>query len=97
MLTSRRSAPSLIVDTLAHGGFELVSASRGVTSIGIEKPTLYTEPGLFLGRPDGTLYYGSVQMMPFARPHFDELLQAIDFAIDKNYPARGEYAGPLTN
>ena len=40
------------------------------------------------------LYYGAVQTMPFARPHFDELLQAIDFAIDKNYPARGEYTGP---
>lgn len=42
-----------------------------------------------------SLYYGSVQTMPFARPHFDELLQAIDFAIEKDYPARGEYTGPL--
>lgn len=44
---------------------------------------------------DGTLYYGAVQTMPFARPHFDELLVALDFALDKNYPARGEYAGPV--
>ena len=50
--------------------------------------------GIRLVRPDRTLYYGAVQTMPFARPHFDELLQAIDFAIDKNYPARGEYTGP---
>jgi hypothetical protein len=33
--------------------------------------------------------------MPFARPLFSELLQAIDFAIAKDYPARGEYDGPL--
>jgi len=28
--------------------------------------------------------------MPFARPHFSEIAQAIDFALSKNYPARGE-------
>jgi peroxiredoxin len=74
-----------------------ISTSRGTTSIGIEEPDRFAEPGVFLVRPDGTLYYGSTQTMPFARPHFDELLLAIDFAIEKNYPARGEYTGPLTN
>lgn len=68
-----------------------ISRSRGKTSIGIEEPGLFSEPGVFLARPDGTLYYGAVQTMPFARPHFDELLAAIDFAIAKDYPARGEY------
>lgn len=72
-----------------------VSTSRGHTSIGIEEPVLFSEPGVFIVRPDGTLYYGAVQTMPFARPHFDELLAAIDFALAKNYPARGEYAGEL--
>lgn len=72
-----------------------VSTSRGMTSIGIEEPALFSEPGVFIVRPDGTLYYGAVQTMPFARPHFDELLAAIDFALAKNYPARGEYAGPV--
>jgi len=28
--------------------------------------------------------------MPFARPHFNEILQGVDFVISKNYPARGE-------
>jgi len=41
-------------------------------------------------RPDGTLYFGTVQTMPFARPHFNEMLQAIDFVLKNNYPARGE-------
>ena len=44
---------------------------------------------------DGTLYYGAVQTMPFARPQFQDLLGAVDFAIAKNYPARGEYTGEV--
>lgn len=69
-----------------------ISASRGKTSIGIEEPALFSEPGVFLVHPDGTLYYGAVQTMPFARPQFQDLLGAIDFAIAHDYPARGEYA-----
>lgn len=72
-----------------------ISTSRGQTSIGIDEPALFSEPGVFIVRPDGTLYYGAVQTMPFARPHFDELLAAIDFALARNYPARGEYADEL--
>lgn len=72
-----------------------LSAGRGKTSIGIDEPALFSEPGVFLLRPDGSLYYGAVQTMPFSRPPFQELLMAIDFAIDKNYPARGEYTGEV--
>ena len=72
-----------------------ISTSRGVTSIGIEEPALFSEPGLFMVTPEQTLYYGSVQTMPFVRPHFKELVGALDFAIEKNYPARGEYAGAV--
>ena len=28
--------------------------------------------------------------MPFARPNFKEMLGAIDFVLDKDYPARSE-------
>lgn len=72
-----------------------ISTSRGKTSIGIEEPVLFAEPGLFLVNPDDTLYYMSVQTMPFVRPSFKELLGAVDFAIDKSYPARGEYTGAV--
>lgn len=72
-----------------------ISTSRGKTSIGIEEPGLFSEPGVFLVRPDGTLYYGAVQTMPFARPQFQDLLGAIDFAVKSDYPARGEYTGAL--
>jgi len=72
-----------------------ISTSRGLTSTGMEEPALFSEPGVFLVRPEGSLYYGAVQTMPFARPHFDELLAALDFAIAKDYPARGEYTAAV--
>ena len=72
-----------------------ISTSRGTTSIGIEEPPLFSEPAVFIVRADGTLYYGAVQTMPFARPHFDELVATLDFALAKDYPARGEYVGAV--
>jgi peroxiredoxin len=72
-----------------------VSASRGKTSIGIEEPPLFSEPGVVLIRPDRSIYYVSVQSMPFVRPPFSEMVQALDFVIKSDYPARGEYVGPL--
>lgn len=99
-MADKLNAPALrighglaLADARAWGLY--ISTSRGATSIGIEEPALFSEPGVFLVRPNGTLYYGAVQTMPFARPLFAELLAAIDFAVAKNYPARGEYAGAV--
>lgn len=87
-------------------GFELnrarewdlfISAARGKSSIGIEEPPLFSEPGVFLVRPDQTIYYISVQSMPFVRPNFTEMLQAVDYVIQTDYPARGEYVGPVSH
>jgi peroxiredoxin len=72
-----------------------ISASRGKTSIGIEEPPLFSEPGVFLVKPDRSVYYLSVQSMPFVRPSFAEMVQALDFIIKNDYPARGEYTGSL--
>lgn len=102
---ARDMATKVKADKLAFG-YELplsvarqwgltISTSRGKTSIGIDEPPLFSEPGLFLVRSDGTLYWGSTQTMPFARPHFDEILGALDFVIKNDYPARGEYTGAL--
>jgi len=66
------------------------SAGRGLTSINIEEPAEFSEPGLFLVRPDQTLFYACISTMPFARPSFKELLGSIDFSVANNYPARGE-------
>jgi len=43
---------------------------------------MFIEPALFLVRPDRTLYYASVQSMPFGRPSFK--------AIARDTPARRE-------
>ena len=72
-----------------------ISGSTGTTSIGLEEPERFSEPGVFIVRPDGTLHYGAVQTMPFARPQFQDLLAAIEFSINKNYPSRGEYTGEV--
>jgi hypothetical protein len=60
--------------------------------MGVEEPALFAEPALFLIRADRTLYFASVQTMPFARPRFADVLSALDFVIANNYPARGEVA-----
>ncbi|PRP67991.1 peroxiredoxin-like family protein [Nonlabens agnitus] len=60
--------------------------SEGISE---KEPELFSEPGLFLIKKDGTLYGSTVQTMPFARPQLDDLLKAIDFIEDKGYPARG--------
>jgi alkyl hydroperoxide reductase subunit AhpC len=71
-----------------------ISASRGKSSIDIEEPPLFSEPGVFLIKPDRTLFYVSIQSMPFVRPKFSEMVQAVDYIILNDYPARGEYTGP---
>jgi len=79
----------LDLDTARSWGL-FISSGIGTTSAGVEEPALFPEPGTFLVRADGTLYFSSVQTMPFARPHFDEMLKAADSVLAKNYPARGE-------
>jgi len=54
------------------------------------EPELFNEPGLFLVRPDGTVYYESILSMPVGRPRLDDLLGGIDFWVAEDYPARGE-------
>mgnify|MGYP005844328247 CR=1 FL=1 len=72
-----------------------LSTGIGVSGAGVEEPDLFIEPGLFMVNTDRTLYFASVQTMPFVRPNIAEVLKALDMVISKNYPARGEYAGDL--
>lgn len=55
----------------------------------LQEPETFNEPGLFLVRPDGTLYSASIQSMPFARGKFDDIARAIQFINKNDYPARG--------
>jgi peroxiredoxin len=79
----------LDLDTARKWGL-YISTGRGITGNGIVEPDLFAEPGLFLVRPDNTIYFATVQTMPFARPHFADIVKAIDFVVAKDYPARGE-------
>lgn len=64
-----------------------LSVSNGISD---KEPKQFLEPGLFLVRPDLTLYAASVQTMPFARPSFADVLAAVKLVVKNNYPARGE-------
>lgn len=54
------------------------------------EPPEFSEPGLFLIRSDGTLFYASRNSAPWGRPPFDQLLRGIDVATERKMPARGE-------
>ncbi|MXP09476.1 peroxiredoxin-like family protein [Pseudoblastomonas halimionae] len=56
---------------------------------GSDEPDVFSEPGLFLVRPDGTLFFAQAQSAPFTRPSIDQLLDGVDFILEKGYPARG--------
>jgi peroxiredoxin len=74
---------ALPIDTARAWGLSISSAIT-------EKETpLFAEPGVFLVRPDATLYGAAVQTMPFTRPSFAEIEAALRFVLDNNYPPRG--------
>lgn len=54
-----------------------------------KEPDQFSEPAVFLIRPDNTLYASAIQSMPFARPNWDDILNAIDYVEKNDYPARG--------
>lgn len=59
------------------------------SGVGPDEPATFNEPGLFLIRPDGTVYYESILSMPVGRPKLDELLEGIAMWQEMDYPARG--------
>ena len=56
---------------------------------GSEEPDVFSEPALYLIKPDGTLHFAVVQNAPFTRPDLDDLLKGIDFTLENDYPTRG--------
>ncbi|MBE0615953.1 MAG: AhpC/TSA family protein [Burkholderiales bacterium] len=88
-LANLRVAYGLTIEAARNWGL-YVSRSKGATSVGIVEPELFSEPGLFIVRPDSVLYWGTTSTMPFCRPHFSEILQSLDFVVAKDYPARGD-------
>lgn len=62
------------------------------SAISEKEPRRFAEPGIFLVRPDATLYAAWIQSHPFVRPHLQDLFDAIDFVGEKGYPPRGNVA-----
>lgn len=79
----------LPIETGRNWGLYVSSSLRRLGG-GMEEPRIFTEPGMYLVEPDGTLYAGAVATMPFALPRFDELLTALDWMEKNHSPARGE-------
>ena len=54
-----------------------------------DEPDRFSEPGLFLVDAENRVFYATVNSMPFGRPPLSEMLDAVDFVIGKDFPARG--------
>jgi peroxiredoxin len=59
---------------------------------GSGEPAVFTEPGLFVIRPDNTVFMAQVQSAPFTRPSISQLIGGLNYGFENNYPARGTYA-----
>ncbi len=60
------------------------------SSIRDGEPPQFSEPGLFLVKPDGSLFYAATSSAPWGRPPLDQMLRGIDIATERKMPARGE-------
>lgn len=58
-------------------------------SIAEKEPYPFCEPGLFIVRPDRTLYLSFVTTAPFLRPDYDMLMECLEFVNRRDYPPRG--------
>lgn len=54
------------------------------------EPAEFSEPGLFLIKPDGSLFFAPRVSAPWGRPPIDQMLRAIDLATERKMLARGE-------
>lgn len=71
-------------ETAADWGLFLSSA------ISEAEPELFSEPGLFLIKPDKEVYYANVSSNPWGRPFLPSFVSLMDFLKKSGYPARGE-------
>lgn len=77
---------------VAHSLTEETARQWGLyISTGIKEgePDIFSEPGMFILRPDGEVFGLSVQSMPFTRPNVDSLIKGLSWSVENEYPARG--------
>lgn len=83
------------VDELAtgYGMSEATARDWGLfisSAIKDEEPETFSEPGLALVKPDGTLFYLAINSMPFGRPDLEDFVGKLGWILDNDYPARGQ-------
>ena len=83
-ISDLKTAYNLSIDAARQWGLYV---SKGIKQ---GEPELFSEPGLFVIRPNGELYAAALQTMPFTRPGIDELVGGFKYIIEHNYPGRGE-------
>ena len=54
-----------------------------------KEPPIFSEPGLFVVKGDGTLYAMYIQNTPFGRPPINDVISGLEFVAKNNYPTRG--------
>ncbi len=92
---ARRSVAEWGLERLRVGYGQSVASMRDwglFVSKGIKEPEPehFGEPGVFLINSDGTVYMVAINSMPAARPRIEDLVGAVRFFVERNYPARGE-------
>jgi peroxiredoxin len=56
---------------------------------GTSEPAVFSEPALFVLKPDASVYFIQIQNAPFTRPNFLQLLGGLDYVVANSYPTRG--------
>ena len=54
-----------------------------------QEPEHFSEPALYLIKPNGELYLANLGTHPFSRINFDSLLKGLEYVIPNHYPTRG--------
>ena len=77
-------------------GYGLTEAQMRSLGVYVSEPLsdaettgLFSEPGTFAIRPDGSLMLVDISNGPAARPDLEELLDGMQFTIDNDRPVRG--------
>ena len=61
---------------------------------GTREPAVFSEPGLFVIKPDNSVFMAQTQSAPFSRPSTEQLIFGLGYAKENNYPARGTLTAP---
>lgn len=92
---ARKSKMDWVIDKLTIG-YDMdkdTASSWGLflsNSISASETPVFSEPGLFLVKPNNEVYYANMSSNPWGRPFLPSFVQLMDFIKQSGYPARGE-------